>query len=153
MDWGLVYAASEWVIRVMMLAYVPQRRAPAAARTWLLLIFFFPWGGLMLYMVLGRLHLLKRRREMLGDLSERVREAAGQLPPGIRAPLESLPPGVADAARLAENLTAFPMLAGNHIELLDDYEESLARLAGDMDAATERIHLLYTVAAMTTSPR
>jgi len=144
-DWGLVYALSEWAIRVVMLGYVPQRRTPAAARTWLLLIFFFPWGGLLLYLVLGRLHLPKRRREMLEELSHRVREAARQLPPGIRAPLESLPPEVADAARLAENLTAFPMLAGNHVELLDDYEASLERLAGDLDAAVERIHLLYYI--------
>ncbi|MBN8248048.1 MAG: PLDc N-terminal domain-containing protein [Verrucomicrobia bacterium] len=128
-----------------MLGYVPQRRTPAAARTWLLLIFFFPWGGLLLYLVLGRLHLPKRRREMLGELSDRVREAAAHLPPGIRAPLQSLPFEAADAARLAENLTSFPMLAGNQVELLDDYIGSLERLAADMDAATGRIHLLYYI--------
>ncbi|MBX3734068.1 MAG: cardiolipin synthase [Verrucomicrobiae bacterium] len=128
-----------------MLGYVPQRRTPAAARTWLLLIFFFPWGGLALYLVLGRLHLPKRRRRLLEELSGRVREAARQLPPGIRTPPEALPPQSADAARLAENLTAFPMLAGNQIELLGDYVGSLERLAADMDAARDRIHLLYYI--------
>jgi cardiolipin synthase A/B len=147
MDWGLVYAATEWVIRIVMLAYVPQRRTPAAARTWLLLIFFFPWGGLALYLILGRLHLPKRRRTQLADLSRRVREAALLLAPGIRAPLKTLPAEVADGAHLAENLTAFPMLAGNHVELLDDYDDSLARLAADIDAARERVHLLYYIYA------
>lgn len=145
LDWGLVYAATEWVIRSVMLVYVPQRRTPAAARTWLLLIFFFPWGGLILYLILGRLHLPKRRRMMLEDLSRRVREAAGSLSPAIRTTFNELPAEVADAARLAENLTAFPILAGNQIELLDGYEESLARLAGDIDAAKEQVHLLYYI--------
>lgn len=144
-DWGLVYTATEWVIRIVMLGYVPQRRTPAAARTWLLLIFFFPWGGLALYLVLGRLHLPKRRRTQLEELSRRVREAAQLLAPGVRTPHSALPPEVADAAQLAENLTAFPMLAGNHVELLDGYDESLARLAADIDAAQERVHLLYYI--------
>lgn len=144
-DWGLLYAITEWVIRIVMLGYVPQRRTPAAARTWLLLIFFFPWGGLILYLILGRLHLPKRRRTQLETLSNRVREAASLLPPEIRTPLDTLPPEVADAARLAENLTAFPMLGRNHIELLDGYTESLARLAGDIDAAQRQVHLLYYI--------
>lgn len=144
-NWGLVYAGTEWVIRVVMLVYVPQRRTPAAARTWLLLIFLFPWGGLILYLILGRLHLPKRRREQLEELSRRVRDAASALPPAVRTSVRELPQEVADAARLAENLTAFPMLAGNHVELLDGYEDALARLAGDIDAAKERIHLLYYI--------
>ena len=44
-DWGFVYVASEWLVRVAALVYVPQRRPPSAARAWLLLIFFLPWPG------------------------------------------------------------------------------------------------------------
>ncbi|MBL9173948.1 MAG: cardiolipin synthase [Verrucomicrobiales bacterium] len=128
-----------------MLVYVPQRRTPAAARTWLLLIFLFPWGGLVLYLILGRLHLPKRRREQLEELSRRVRDAASALPPAVRTSVRELPREVADAARLAENLTAFPMLAGNGVELLDGYEDSLLRLATDIDEARERVHLLYYI--------
>ena len=43
LDWGTLYVASEWVIRIGALIYVPQRRPPSAARAWLLLIFFLPW--------------------------------------------------------------------------------------------------------------
>src|SRR6186997_1517229 len=42
---ALAYFASEWVIRLAMLIYVPQQRTPAAARSWLLLIFVLPWPG------------------------------------------------------------------------------------------------------------
>ena len=37
--------AIEWAIRLIMLAYVPQRRTTAAARSWLLLIFLLPIPG------------------------------------------------------------------------------------------------------------
>src|SRR5437867_3651516 len=53
-DWGTLYVTSEWVIRVGALFYVPQRRPPSAARAWLLLIFFLPWLGLLLYLLIGR---------------------------------------------------------------------------------------------------
>ena len=54
LTWGTLYLASEWVIRLVMLFYVPQRRSAAAARAWLLLIFCLPWVGLILYAVFGR---------------------------------------------------------------------------------------------------
>jgi hypothetical protein len=38
LSWTAAYIAAEWVIRIAMLVYVPQRRTPAAARTWLLLV-------------------------------------------------------------------------------------------------------------------
>ena len=45
---------SEWAIRLVMLAVVPFRRSPAAAKGWLLIIFFEPWIGLLLYALIGR---------------------------------------------------------------------------------------------------
>ena len=56
-----------WAIRLVMLVYVPQRRPPAAARTWLLLIFLQPIVGLLIYAVIGRIYLPKRRLEMQPD--------------------------------------------------------------------------------------
>ena len=137
--------AGEWLVRLTMLAYIPQRRPPAAARTWLLLIFLFPWAGLVVYLIVGRIQIPKRRRTLLEKLSRTVREAAQGLPPEIRTPLEQLPEGVANAARLAERLTAFPMLSGNTVELLSEYEASLERLATDIRNARLRVHLLYYI--------
>lgn len=145
LPWGALYVASEWVVRFVMLVYVPQRRPPAAARTWLLLIFLFPWPGLVLYLLVGRIHLPARRRTLLEEMSGRIRAAAQTLPPEIRTPLSELPDEVAVAAGLAENLTAFPMLGGNTVELLPDYQQSLGRLAADVDAASLRVHLLYYI--------
>ena len=61
LTWAELYFLSEWAIRVAMLVYVPQRRSPAAARTWLLLVFIVPWPGLILYSIFGRAYLPRRR--------------------------------------------------------------------------------------------
>ena len=55
--WGLVVYLSEWVIRLTMLLIIPFRRSPATARGWLLLIFFLPWTGLVLFLLIGRIRL------------------------------------------------------------------------------------------------
>ncbi|MFZ9854714.1 MAG: cardiolipin synthase [Limisphaerales bacterium] len=145
LPWSWSLMAGEWLVRLAMLAYIPQRRPPAAARTWLLLIFLFPWAGLLIYLIVGRIQIPKRRRTLLEKLSRTVREAAQGLPPEIRTPLDQLPEGVANAARLAERLTAFPMLSGNTVELLSEYEASLERLATDIRNARLRVHLLYYI--------
>ena len=61
LDWGTLYVASEWLLRIGALVYVPQRRPPNAARAWLLLIFFLPWLGLALYLLIGRAYVPRRR--------------------------------------------------------------------------------------------
>ena len=127
-SWSWTLLAAEWLVRLVLLAYIPQRRPPAAARTWLLLIFLFPWAGLLIYLIVGRIQIPKRRRKLLEKLSRTVRQAATGLPPEIRTPIDQLPEGVANAARLAERLTALPMLSGNTVELLSEYEASLERL-------------------------
>ena len=47
------YYILEWLIRIAAIAVVPLRRPPAAARGWLLLIFFLPVPGLLLFFAIG----------------------------------------------------------------------------------------------------
>jgi cardiolipin synthase len=53
-DFGTAYYVVEWIIRLGALAIVPMGRAPAATRSWLLLIFFLPVPGLLLFLAIGR---------------------------------------------------------------------------------------------------
>lgn len=137
-----LYVLSEWVIRLIMLVYVPQRRSPAAARTWLLLIFLLPWPGFLLYAVIGRIKFpawrFARQREVSGIIREwqRTRPVAS----------ESGGPGGSVPA-LVHALGDFRALEGNTIELLPDYDASIARLAAEIDGARESVHLLYYIFA------
>ena len=69
---GTAYVISEWLVRIVMLVYVPQRRSPASARAWLLLIFFLPALGLALYALIGRAYIPRRRLEQQARLSELI---------------------------------------------------------------------------------
>jgi cardiolipin synthase A/B len=145
--WASVYYLGEWVVRIVMLAVVPMRRNPEAAKGWLLLIFFLPIIGLPLYLLIGRPRLPRWRTELLGKLPEalaavrqRLRKEQHLLNPDVSADF-------APVVRLAQNLGHLPLLAGNAADILVDYDGTIDRLVTDIDAATDHVHLLYYIYA------
>ena len=68
--WAWGFFLSEWTIRLVMLVVVPFRRMPAAAKGWLLLIFFEPWIGLLLYALIGRPTMPRSRVAQMARLPE-----------------------------------------------------------------------------------
>src|SRR5262249_1912931 len=77
--WTRVLFFSEGAIRLVMLAVVPFRRAPAAAKGWLLLIFFEPWVGLVLYLLIGRASLPRWRRRQVAKLPQAMAPVRARL--------------------------------------------------------------------------
>jgi cardiolipin synthase len=127
-----------------MLFYVPQRRAPASARAWLLLIFFLPWFGIVLYGLIGRVFLPRHRVEM----QSRVYEALRQLGTGSRngaPPRPPLPEQFSPALNLAERLSEFPVVGGNRFELLPQYGAAIDSLVAEVDGARHSVHMLYYI--------
>ncbi|MEO8344136.1 MAG: phospholipase D-like domain-containing protein [Betaproteobacteria bacterium] len=144
-DWGSVYVASEWVVRVLALLVVPQRRAPSAARAWLLLIFFLPWPGLVAYVLIGRAYLPRRRFEVQRRIYETIhriepRALSGELVAAPAVSKELLP-----ALRLAERLSEFPAVGGNDFELLPVYDAAIDRIIAEVDAAHRYVHILFYI--------
>lgn len=144
-DWGTLYVASEWVVRIGALFYVPQRRPPSAARAWLLLIFFLPWPGALLYLLIGRAYLPRRRLDIQRQIYELIRRIAPRaasfdavVAPAVSA--ELLP-----ALRLADRLSEFPVVGGNGFELLPDYDAAIARIMAEIDAAQRYVHMLFYI--------
>ena len=146
MSLGTLYVASEWIIRVAMLFYVPQRRPPASARAWLLLIFFLPWVGLVLYGLIGRVFLPQRRVEMQARVYEALK-TLGAREHSEPPPRPSLPPEFAPALDLAERLTEFSIGGGNDFELLPDYDAAINCLVAEIAEARSSVHLLYYIFA------
>ncbi|HMF18907.1 MAG TPA: cardiolipin synthase [Gemmataceae bacterium] len=146
LDWPLLYLISEWAIRLVMLIYVPQKRNPAAARTWLLLIFIFPFGGLLLYGLFGRAYMSQRRLRAQERISHFIR-TTGKEHLGQYACRPDLTPPFRHLVTLIENLGDFGILGGNQVEILADYEGAINRLIADIDGAKEHVHLLYYIFA------
>ena len=146
--WSLVYYWSEWAIRLVMLCYVPQRRSAAAARGWLLLIFLLPLPGLIVYSLIGRPYLPRRRVEEQARVSAMIREEQHARSAGRTAVTPAdLPPEFSHVVRLAQNLGDFQIFPGNAIELIDDYAAAIDRIVTDIDAAADHVHLLYYIFA------
>jgi cardiolipin synthase len=136
------YYVAEWIIRIAMLFVVPMRRDPAATRGWLLLIFFLPVPGLLLFLLIGRPRFPKWRAErfhqlvpMFSELSDRLGETVQ--PDTCNGPI----------ATLGKTLGRFPATGGNHVELIDDYDAVIARLITDIDGARHHVRILAYIFA------
>ena len=125
--WGTLYVASEWVLRIAALVLVPQRRTPASARAWLLLILFWPWPGVALYLLVGRAYLPRRRLALQSEVRQTIRRVAPSAPAAADAgwePSVHWQPGL----ELAQRRSEFRPVDGNGFELLPDYDAAIARL-------------------------
>lgn len=146
-DWGSLYIASEWVVRIGALFYVPQRRPANAARAWLLLIFFLPWAGLLLYFLIGRAYIPKHRFELQRYIYQLIRHPAQQLAHNNADLAQLLPPELQPAIRLADQLSEFPLVGANSFELLPDYTTAIERIIVDIDGAQRYVHMLFYIFA------
>jgi cardiolipin synthase A/B len=146
-SWSLLYYLSEWAIRVVMLFVVPRKRHPNSAMAWLLVVFFLPWPGLLMYMMLGRYRLPKRRIEQHGEFLQALQAADRLLEghPNITHP--EIGPHAQEAVRLAEKLGYMPILGENSAELIAETQTFIDKLADDIDAARHHVHLLFYIFA------
>ena len=145
--WLNVFFAAEWAVRLTMIVVVPFRRSPEAAKGWLLLIFFEPTIGLILYSLIGRPTLPAwrvQRHVEFEKLSHPIFERLAR-EPNIFHP--DVGPELGKAVRLAEALGELPILGDNAIEVLAEYDGFVDRLIADIDAARDHVHLLFYIVA------
>jgi cardiolipin synthase len=141
-----LFVVSDWAIRLAMLAVVPNRRSPEAAKGWLLLTLVLPWLGLLLYLVIGRPRLPAWRleRRLTAESEVRARIAATVPDP---LPSGAIVPAFRPSVRLATALGTRPVVGGNALELLADYTSTIDRIRADIDAARESAHLCFYILA------
>jgi cardiolipin synthase len=145
--WSLAYYLSEWIIRVVMLFVVPRKRTPNSAMAWLLVVFFLPWPGLILYSMLGRYRLPRRRIEQHGEFLAALQSVDKLLTkhPNIIHP--EIGPHAQEAVILAEKLGYMPILGGNDVQLISETNDFIEKLTADIDAARHHVHLLFYIFA------
>jgi cardiolipin synthase len=145
--WLNLFFAAEWGVRLAMIVVVPFRRSPEAAKGWLLLIFFEPTVGLILYALIGRPKLpewrIQRHLEfdkLSAPILERLAKEPNIFHPDVGLQLNK-------AVTLAQKLGELPILGGNGAEILADYDALIDRLVADIDAARNHVHLLFYIVA------
>lgn len=136
---ALGYFLLEWSIRLAMVFIVPLRRPPAAAQSWLLLVFFLPLPALVLYRLIGRPRFPAWRQQRFAEARFARRATASALPPPAEAPPE--------IAELAERLGEFPATTATALRLIADYDASIDALVADIEAAERQVYLLTYIFA------
>jgi len=162
MDWlwsllsGISLAAivliAQWVIRIVLIPIVLRRHRPAVATTWLIVVFFEPFIGLIIYLVIGRQLVGRKRIEhhqrVAKEVEDRIRARFAQ---EHAVSIADLPPHRRDLARLAQTLSGMPAVNGNSVALIDRTDAVIDRLIEDIDAAQHHVHLLFYIYAYDTT--
>ena len=145
---------------IAILRIVLQRREPTATLAWVLGIFFFPYVGVLLYILVGRRRLnrqIKRRHARALEVQphlQRLKEQVADLEleeanePHItdryKIEIPDLPEH-RDMVEMTNGMGCRPPTCGNEVRLLVDAEEKYPALAKAMEQATDHIHLLYYI--------
>lgn len=136
------------IIRVIALGVVPRNRHPSSAWGWLLVIFFLPILGALVFLVLGRTGLPEERAKKQRHAAHLVTQSIGDT---IESPLRGAPRWVTHTARLNEHNAAFPLVGGNQVEILTDYNGSLQTMAEQIRSARSSVHFQFYIAAADTT--
>jgi cardiolipin synthase len=132
-------------VKVIALGVVPKNRRPSSGMAWLLLIMLIPFFGLVIFLVLGRTKLERRRFEQQAEVNAIVAERTAQVPT-----LERDFPGpayVESVATLNRNLGAQPAMPGNKVDLFPEYKESIAAMTAEIEGASTWVHVEFYITA------
>ncbi len=139
----LILTVVDLAIRVLALGIIPGNRRPTTAMAWLLIIFFVPAVGLVLFLLFGNFRLSRKRRAQQDAVNTRVRAGTSDL-----AMLESGyegPEWVSSAAELNKTLGSLPMVDGNRVELLPGYPDSIKAMAAAVRDAKEFVNAEFYI--------
>ncbi len=134
----------EWAIPVLMLPVVASRNMPTASIAWMLLIFFHPWAGLIIYFLFGRNLVLRR---LTRTYCQRIREIRSFHNSTVYRPHVFRTQNESNLLLhlISERLVCLPAVQGNSIELIENGDEAVDRLIADIESARRHIHLLFYI--------
>ena len=143
-----IWIVIEWLLRIVALFVVPRNRKPTSGMAWLMLIFFFPEIGWIIFLVLGSPKLPKNRRDAQKTLDQYIASVKQAIERTKSTTVARPPQKYVGAVSLSDNLTHLPLFAGNAIEPLPDYTDIIARITEDVRRAEHYIQLEYYILAL-----
>ena len=145
MSFSTALYIAEWIVRVVALFVVVHKRRPTAALAWLVVIYFQPWIGIVLYFLIGRQRLPWRRTRQYTQLVKRLEHLKKQFDRHPHVIHPELGLQCKAAITLAERFGLMPILDGNSVTLISDTNEVIRQLTADIDEAKEHVHMLFYI--------
>lgn len=145
--WGWWIAAFllvlDVIIRVTAIIVIPRNRRPTAAMAWLLAVFFIPFVGVFLFLVIGNPRLPRARRRKQDQINEYIAETSEHLHFGTLRP--NAPAWFGPIVQMNQKLGALPLSGDNGAHLISDYQESLDEMAEAIRTAQEYVHVEFYI--------
>ncbi|MFT4212704.1 MAG: cardiolipin synthase [Microbacterium sp.] len=141
--WIVLGFVTDIVIRVAAVIIVPRNRRPTAAMAWLLAIYFIPFVGVLLFLVIGTPRLPRTRRRKQRAINDYIEDTSegldfGTPQPGASAWFTSL-------VALNRNLGALPLAGDNLARLVSEYQQSLDDMAATIRTASRYVNVEFYI--------
>ncbi len=150
-NYPLLAFVAEFVILVVAAVFISTNRRPAPAIAWILLIILVPVLGILAFLALGTRKLPAKRREAQAHITELMLQRVPSL--DVVGHRDEWPSWLHSTTQLTKNLGALPIVGGNRIELLPDYEGSIRAMADAIDDATHHVHVEFYILALDDTTR
>ncbi|WP_298870791.1 cardiolipin synthase [uncultured Microbacterium sp.] len=131
------------VVRIAAIIIVPRNRRPTAAMAWLLAIYFIPFLGVFLFLLIGNPRLPRKRRRKQTAINEYIHDTSASLEFGTLRP--HAPDWFRALVRLNRNLGAMPIAGDNAATLIADYQQSLDAMAEAIRLAKRYVHVEFYI--------
>ncbi|MFJ4037250.1 cardiolipin synthase [Microbacterium sp. NPDC090007] len=131
------------VVRIAAIIIVPRNRRPTAAMAWLLAIYFIPFVGVLLFLLIGNPRLPRKRRRKQTDINRYIHDTSASLDFGTLRP--NAPQWFRALVQLNRNLGAMPIAGDNAATLISDYQQSLDAMAEAIRRATRYVHVEFYI--------
>jgi cardiolipin synthase len=124
---------------------IKVRLPVATSLAWLILVFFLPFVGAVLYLVFAEKDIGRKRTARAKAIQGRYDSWLKNVPPEIRSDPQGLSPEAEALSRLMENSIGIPAISGNRLQLLDAAEPILRSIISDLDSAKRFCHLEFYI--------
>ncbi|PRB17212.1 cardiolipin synthase [Microbacterium sp. MYb62] len=131
------------IIRVTAIIVIPRNRRPTAAMAWLLAVFFIPFVGVFLFLLIGNPRLPRARRRKQDQINEYIAETSEHLHFGTLRP--NAPAWFGPIVQMNQKLGALPLSGDNGAHLISDYQESLDEMAEAIRTAQDYVHVEFYI--------
>ncbi|MDQ1570710.1 MAG: cardiolipin synthase [Actinomycetota bacterium] len=135
----------DFVVRVLALIFVPRNRRPQTATAWLLAIFFLPYIGILLFLLLGSRRLPRGRRKKQAEINARIMDVTEGL--DLVTKDDPAPHWLEPIVELNRHLGAMPLVGGNSATLQPNYALSLAAMTDAVGNARKYVHAEFYILA------
>ena len=141
--WVVAGLIVDLTVRIVAIIVVPRNRRPTAAMAWLLAIYFIPYVGVLLFLLIGNPRLPRARRRKQTLVNDYIREASSHLDdPSVH---KEQPEWFSALVRMNRSLGAMPLLYRNDAHIISDYQQSLDEMADAIRQAESFVHVEFYI--------